>query len=175
MGRFAAMWGVLGFMAVLVFAIARLSVYAWEAVAAGLTGFQWFVLLLNLVFMAYSEGYRGFQLGFSPRLAARALYLYRNPSFLTALLAPLFCVGYMNAGLRVKVVVWCATIGIVVLVVLVNLLVQPWRGIIDAGVVLGLTWGLISLGVSVYMTFRHGRYYHSPQIPGVDVDIAQTR
>lgn len=170
-GLFAAAWGVLGFAAVLVFAIVRLSDYAWEAVIGGLTALQWLALLLNLVFMAYSEGYRGFQLKFAPRLAARALYLSRHPSILTALLAPIFCVGYICAHRRTTVVAWAGTFGIILLVLLVHQLAQPWRGILDAGVVLGLTWGLASLGRSVFMAFRHGRYYSSPEIPGVRVDV----
>jgi len=36
--------------------------------------------------------------------------------------------------------VFAGTAAIVVLVLLVHRLEQPWRGIVDAGVVTGLTW-----------------------------------
>ena len=39
----------------------------------------------------------------------------------------------------------------VAIVVFVRMLAQPWRGIIDAGVVLGLAWGVVSI---VYYVVR---------------------
>ena len=43
---------------------------------------------------------------------------------------------------------------------------QPWRGIIDGGVVVGLTWGLLSLWVILLRTFLAGHYQQSPDVPG---------
>ena len=43
------------------------------------------------------------------------------------------------------------TSAIIILVLLVRLLPQPWRGIIDAGVVLGLLLGIASI---VYFWFQ---------------------
>jgi hypothetical protein len=40
---------------------------------------------------------------------------------------------------------------IVALVLLVRQLPQPWRGIVDAGVVVGLTWGALAI---TYFTVR---------------------
>ena len=34
---------------------------------------------------------------------------------------------------------------VVVLIIGVRMLEQPWRGIVDAGVVVGLTWGLLAI------------------------------
>jgi hypothetical protein len=60
---------------------------------------------------------------------------------------------------------WVGTLAIIILVLLVNQLSQPWRGIIDAGVVVGLTWGLASLLVMLQKTFATGRYLCSPEVP----------
>jgi len=157
MGRFAAVWGIAGVAAVLLFPVVRLAPYAGEALASGLTAWQWTVLILNSLFMAYSEGYRGFQLKFCPRVVSRALDLYRRPTLLDTLLAPLFCIGYYRSNRRTIVVAWIGTIAIIALVLLVHRLNQPWRGIIDAGVVLGLTWGLVSLATHTFRAFRHRR------------------
>ena len=161
----AAAWGVLGVAGILLFAVYRLTPYAVTAIAGGLTPLQWIVLAGNTAFMAWSEGYRGFQCRFSPRVAARALHLLLHPTPLRALLAPVFCIGYFHASRRGMVAVWAGTLAIVGVVLLVQLLSQPWRGILDAGVVVGLSWGLASFLQMVYWTIRHGEFLRSPELP----------
>ena len=164
--RFAAFWGMFGVMAIVLYAIVRLVPYVIAALEVDLDALQWLVLAANVGFMAWSEGYKGFQLKFSPRVAARALYLCRQQtSWGTRLLAPLFCIGYFNACGHTRTFAWAGTIGIVILVLLVHRLDQPWRGIIDAGVVVGLSWGLISLVVSALAVVRTGEYPASPKVP----------
>jgi hypothetical protein len=153
MGLFAAAWGVGGVAAVLLFAVVRLAAYTSEAFTYSVSAVQWTAMIVNLLFMAYFEGYRGFQLSFCPRVVARALQLYRNPTVADTLLAPLYCVGYYRSRRSTIVGTWAGTFGIISLVLLLNRLDQPWRGIIDAGVVLGLTWGLISLAAIVFKVF----------------------
>lgn len=163
---FAAAWGVIGVIAVLLFPIVRLSSFAIEALAGGLSPLQWAAFIANVLFMAWSEGYRGFQLRFSPRVAGRALFLYQNSTPIgTRLLAPFFCIGYFKASRRSLMFAWIGTLAIVILVLLVHQLSQPWRGIVDAGVVVGLTWGVASLVFSVKQTFTAGTYLCSPEIP----------
>lgn len=163
---FAAAWGIIGIVLVLAYATARLALFAIEAVASGLNLLQWIVLIANVAFMGWSEGYKGFQRSFSPRCAGRALYLYQNPTPLAVrLMAPFFCFGYFKATRRILILTWVGTLGIVLLVLAVHQLEQPWRGIIDAGVVLGLTWGIVSLIVMTVKTFAGGIYLCSPEVP----------
>jgi len=162
----APCWGLLGVSMILLYAIMRLAGFCLEAAAGGLTVRQLAVLILCVMFMAYFEGYRGFHLRFSPRVVARALYLHRFPSAGNALLAPLFCIGYYAAGKRILLTIWGGTLAIVGLVLLVHQLNQPWRGILDAGVVAGLTWGLASLWITAVQVFQEGRYRCSPEVPG---------
>jgi hypothetical protein len=165
MNPLSAAWGVLGIAAVLLFAIVRLAQQSLAAVDGGLDMLQWAVVIINVVFMAWSEGYRGFQRRFSPRVAARALYLYQNKvPIRTKLLAPLFCVGYFDARPRARLGAWLGTLGIIVLVLLVQQLDQPWRGIVDVGVVVGLGWGLVSYGLFVFRAFTDGYCAHSPEL-----------
>lgn len=162
----AAAWGAAGVAGICAFAVWRLSPIAAEALRMPLTTLHWAVLVANVAFMAWSEGYRGFQQKFAPRAAARVLYVYLTPlPFRTRLLAPLFCFGYFEASRRTRLIAWIGTAGIVVLVVIVQQLPQPWRGIIDAGVVVGLSWGVVSLFVNYLKAFRAGDYPVSPDVP----------
>jgi len=95
--------------------------------------------------MLFSEGYRGFQKQFAPRFAARAYYLTTSPKLKHQLLAPLFCVGYIYATRRRMIIAWLLTVTVIGFIITVRLVSQPWRGIIDTGVVLGLMYGLASV------------------------------
>ena len=50
--------------------------YVLKLQGVRLAWFHWVALAASLLFMGYAEGYKGFQLRFSPRAAARALYSY---------------------------------------------------------------------------------------------------
>ncbi len=84
-----------------------------------------------------------------------------------SLLAPVFGMGFFHADRRTKIVAYAFIFGIIVLVILIRSLPQPWRGIIDAGVVVGLTWGLVSLGTFIVRAFANGTPDASPCIPGL--------
>ena len=138
-------WGVGGVLALLVFAIYRLAPMAFALQDAALGLVHWPLLLFSVSYMAYAEGFKGFHLGFAPRVVKRALYLKKNPKLAHVVLAPLFCMGYIHATRRRQITSLGLTSLIIVLVVLVRLLPQPWRGILDAGVVTGLTIGCLSI------------------------------
>jgi hypothetical protein len=60
-------------------------------------------------------------------------------------LAPLFCMGFFHATRQRMLTSWLVTSAIVALVIVVSHAPQPWRGIVDTGVVTGLGLGLASL------------------------------
>ncbi|NNE92728.1 MAG: hypothetical protein HKN23_13860 [Verrucomicrobiales bacterium] len=162
----APIWGLAGVLFLLGYAIFRLTPRAKTAlVDYDLSVLQWIVLVVWVIFMLIGEGYRGFQKKFSPRTAARVRYLRDNPSPLRTLLAPLFCMGYFHATKKTRIVSICLTLGIILLVVLVSFAPQPWRGIIDLGVVLGLTWGIISLLIFTVQALTKPDFPHSPETP----------
>lgn len=158
-------WGVAGIAAVLVYAATSLGSHALHALETGLGVVHWLVLVVNTTFMAWAEGYRGFQQRFSPRVAARALDLYLRPTPARLLLAPLFCVGYFGATPRLQRTIWFGTGLIVLAVVAFNRLDQPWRGVLDAGVMVGLMWGTVSLLWASWTTFRDRRALVAPEVP----------
>jgi len=161
----AFLWGVGGVVLMLGRAVWKLAPLATEAIGGGLSVGQWGFFAGWMVFMLYTEGYRGFQQRFSPRVAARAMYLARNPRPLHLLLAPAFCMGYFYATRKRKIVAWALTAGIVLLVVLIRLLDQPWRGIIDAGVVGGLTWGSLATLYYGVVAMVRGEAQVEPEVP----------
>ncbi len=165
MGTFGAIWGLAGVFLLLGSAVYRLSVVAVSAFSHALQLQHWVTLLVAIFFMAYAEGYRAFQQRFSPRVAARAKYLRNHPHVLHAVLAPLFCMGFFYATSRRKITSISVTAGIVLLIVLVRLLPQPWRGIIDFSVVVGLGWGIVSLAFFGYRAFSSEEFDYPPDIP----------
>jgi hypothetical protein len=165
MGVFGAFWGLAGVALLLGSAIYRLTPLAIDAFTYDWSWYHWLSFALMLFFMAYAEGYRAFQLGFSPRVAARARHLRDHPNALYAVLAPLFCMAYFHAPKRRQIVSISVTAGIIVLVILVRLLEQPWRGIIDGSVVVGLAWGLVSLIVFGYQAVTVEQFPYSPEVP----------
>lgn len=145
MGRLAAAWGVLGVVALLAQALARLGPRALEALRMELGLVHWIVLAAWVAFMAHAEGWRGFHLRFSPRVVARAQTLAHGGNVLHGLLAPAYCMSLLHASRRGLIVAWCVVVGIFGLVAVVSTFTQPWRGIVDAGVVVGLGIGLASI------------------------------
>lgn len=143
----AGWWGVLGIHVTIGNAIVRLGERGVEAVMSGLSPVQWGILLLWVGFMLYTEGYRGFHLRFSPMVIARAKTLTTDAPLLHRLLAPAYVMGLFHATRRRLALSWGLLGMISVMVMLVRLLDQPWRGIVDAGVVLGLLAGLVSVSV----------------------------
>lgn len=144
LGMLGACWGVLGLFATLVEAIVRLTPLALEPLESGMSPGALTCYVGFSAVNAYTEGYRGFQRAFSPRVAVRVTLLAREPTLLRVVLAPLFLMALVDATRRRLFAGWMLVGGIVALVLVVRGLPQPWRGVIDAGVVVGLVWGTIA-------------------------------
>ena len=163
-GLAGVFWGLAGLLGLLLFAVVRLT----EVVVAGFDyEWQWqhlAVAVANAVFMAWSEGLRGFQRAFSPRVAARLRWLRDHPSTERVAFAPLFAMGYFQASRRRMIGVYALTAGIVVLIVVVHALPQPWRAVLDIGVVIGLSWGILSTLVFANRAFTDADFAVDPEV-----------
>ncbi|GAB5032434.1 Hypothetical protein NocV09_00901270 [Nannochloropsis oceanica] len=164
----STLWGVVGVVAVLSNAIRRLLPIALEpfskAGTAGATAFtplHWAQYVGFALVMAYAEGYKGFQLKFSPLVVKRAMTLGPNSPFHHKLFAAPYSMGLFHASKKRQIVSWTLALGIVGLVKLVKTLVFPYRAIVDAGVVVGLSWGTASIA-GIYIQALRG------QVPGID-------
>jgi hypothetical protein len=97
---------------------------------------------------AYVEGYKAFQLKFSPLVVSRAFTLGPEGGRCTplrAVLAPFYSMGLFHATRKRKIVSWSVSLAVLLIVGAVKRLPYPWRSIVDAGVVAGLTWGATSI------------------------------
>ncbi len=102
--------------------------------------------IFTCVWFAYVEGYKGFQRKFSPLVVSRSFTL--QPSLSTihhVLLAPFYSMGLFHATRKRMLVSWSVSIGVGAIVAAVKRLPYPWRNVVDAGVVVGLTWGTVSI------------------------------
>lgn len=156
MGTLVALWGITGVMVLLSFAVARLSFISLNALNFTLDWTHWAVLFCSVVIMAYTEGYKTFQRVWAPRVVDRAFELKANWTVTTALLAPLYCMSFFAATRKRMLVAWITTACIIGLVILMNRIPQPWRGLIDAGVVVALLWGVLSLVFHAIARWRRG-------------------
>ncbi|MEM9068830.1 MAG: hypothetical protein AAGE52_10005 [Myxococcota bacterium] len=167
-------WGVGLVLALLGHALFRLTPLALEPWERGMTTTQQIVFVAWALFMAYAEGYRGFQKKFSPRVVARAFYLGENPTPLRVLLALPFCMSLFHTTKRQRIVSWGFIVALVGVIIAVRFLPQPWRGIVDGGVVVGLGWGAISI-VLFYLRGLSGNPPPVPDLPesaGVETSSA---
>ena len=163
-GLVAACWATVGLCGLLLFAIVRLSMVVAEGAEVAWDWRHWAVAAANAAFMAWSEGYRGFQLRFSPRSAARVKWLLHHASGLSTVLAPVFAMGYFNATPRRMAGVYGLTVFVVGAIVVVHMLPQPWRAALDIGVVIGLAWGVASFLWSLKRTFATPGFPVSPEL-----------
>ena len=149
LGIVGATWGILGVIGLLGQAIVRLGAASLGALRMPWAWYHSAFIIVWIPLMVFSEGYHGFQRGFSPRVAARAADLCARPTALRVALAPLFCIGYFGIERRNQLLILGITAVMLGLVVLIHTVPQPWRGAIDLGVIAGLLWGVIALVVYV--------------------------
>jgi len=163
--RLVVLWGLGGILLLLGQAIVRLAHWTVEAVVEGMEPWQWAICGVWVLFQLYAEGHRGFHLRFSPRVVSRAYYLARHPRPLHVAFAPFYCMSLFHASRRGRIVSWTLVIVIVCLVILIRHAPQPWRGIVDAGVVAGLLWGAGSVVLHWVRAWRRDPGL-PPDLPG---------
>lgn len=126
---------------------------------------------LSCLFFAYAEGYKGFHLKFSPLVVKRSSTLLigtpqgNNP--LHYLLAPIYSMGLVHATKKRLITSWAVTLGLAIIVALVKRLPLVSRIILDAGVVVGLSLGSLSILYFFVKSLVTG------QAPAVDACLPQ--
>jgi hypothetical protein len=139
-------WGVLTVLFVLGNAIKRVLPIALQPFSQkDLSPLQWVTYGIFSLFMAYAEGYKAFQLKFSPLVVRRAIDLNERRNFLNTLFAGFYSMGLFGATKKRMITSWALSAGVFALVSIVKRLPYPWRSIIDGGVVVGLTYGSLSI------------------------------
>lgn len=147
----ASLWAAGGVVMILAKSIKRILPIALEpfgpSVPTPLSQFQLGAYVAMCLWFAYVEGYKGFQLKFSPLVVARAQTLkpFNGSPLHHTLFGPFYAMGLFHATKKRKIVSWSVTTGVAVIVAAVKRLPYPWRNIVDAGVIVGLSWGSISI------------------------------
>ncbi len=162
LGTLTATWGIAGVLLLVGAAMVRLTRAGLDAFDYPLQMHHWAFFVVFLLFMLISEGYRGFQKSFAPRVAARARELQLDPRPLQVLLAPLVCMGFIYATPRRMLRSYGLAGMIVIFVLIVRQLPQPWRGLVDLGVAAGLLWGVVALVTHSYQAFTKEPSFGSP-------------
>lgn len=167
-------WGVLGVVMLIANALQRLFPVALQPlIQKDLTTEQVLIYIAWTIYMIYVEGYKAFHLKFSPFVVRRSLTLTDNPTFLKSLLAGPYCMGLFSATKKRMILSWSLMIGVFALVKVVKLLPYPWRSIVDAGVVCGLSVGTLSI-IYHYILALLGRVPSiDPDLPEVDPPVKQ--
>jgi hypothetical protein len=148
-------WALIGVMALLGQALYRLTPHALKPIEDGtLSPTQVLLYAAWVAFSIYAEGYRAFHLAWSPRVVTRAWLIAERPRALHVVLAPIVAMGLLHATRKRLLISWTVTALIVAAVISLRHVDQPWRGIVDGGVVVGLAMGLASLVVHFLRSLR---------------------
>jgi len=81
-----------------------------------------------------------------------------------SVLAPFYSMGHFHASGKRRATSWSITLSVAALVRLLKWVAYPYRSMVDAGVVVGLTWGATSI-VAVYARALAGNF------PAVDPEL----
>mmetsp|Transcript_107030 Transcript_107030/g.269186 ORF Transcript_107030/g.269186 Transcript_107030/m.269186 type:complete len:192 (+) Transcript_107030:135-710(+) len=154
----ASVWAILGVVLFLGNGVRRVLPVALQPFSQGLGPFGWFSYVLTAALFAYAEGYRGFQRRFSPLVVRRALLLAdgQQPT-LRQVFAPAFAMAFFHAKTKRKIASYSLVTGIFALAALVKRLPYPYRSILDAGVCIGLSWGMGATAAIYLQAVRTGR------------------
>jgi uncharacterized membrane protein YkgB len=73
--------------------------------------------------------------------------------------------AFFRAARRAKTAAWIVTIMVLIAIFIVRQVPQPWRGVIDTGVVAGLAWGSISLIITAIRALVGHIAVADPELP----------
>lgn len=152
----SAWWAVTGVAALFLTAAGRLGGRGLETMRAGMTAWQWLALVLLTAAFVYGEGYRALHRRYAPFVVERAGRLGPASSRLRCVLAPLWAMALVGERSRLVVRAWAGAWAIVVAVVLVRSLPEPWRGIVDFAVAGALFWGFVALLLEAWGSLSSG-------------------
>ena len=143
-------WAMVGILAPLAEAVFRLSFYAQEALSGPLGPLHWAFAITWTAAMTYGEGYRVFQRRFTPQAIVRAKEIARSGGWLEGLCAPLACMGLTHAPPQKLVRAWSLVGFIVAFILVIRQFPQPWRGLVDLGVVCALSYAFVTVPVALF-------------------------
>lgn len=153
-GVAAPLWALVGVGALFANAALRLGMRGVSVMRGGLSPLEWAVLGVLTVVFVYGEGVRALQRVYIPRLVGRIRELRTERKLAYRLAAPLFAMALVGAPRRTMLRAWAGVGAIVLAVLLVRALPDPWRGIVDFAVAAALAWATLALAVAAPRALR---------------------
>lgn len=135
----------------------RLGARGITAVRGGLTAFEWIALAVITGVFVYGEGVRALQRRWVPWVLDRVDRLRSEPFLPWGAAGPLYAMSLVGRSTASVLRAWTGVAAIVLAVLIVSRLPDPWRGIVDVGVAAALVWGAITLLHGAIRTIRAGR------------------
>jgi hypothetical protein len=114
----------------------------------------WSATFIWCCLMAYYEGYKGFYLKFCPVVVERSFTLEDPVLSPSVILGGPYAMGLFKADKHRLITSWTLLFMIFWMIKLVKLLPYPYRAMVDAGVLVGISCGILSL---VWLTARRAR------------------
>lgn len=150
----ARTWALAGLVLLLGRASVSLLAKGYREILAppALAPLEWAGLIAIVALFVWGEGWMALHRRWAPRVAGRIRSLGGETGAVSVLLAPLHALGLVGAERRTVARSWGAAAAIVVAVVVVRQLAQPWQGMIKLGVAGALAIGVVSLAVRVVET-----------------------
>ena len=145
MKKLIYIYSIGGVIAIFSSAIYRLFPHVQKSMSYDFSALNWIILTIYLIVMIVGKGYFALHRGFVPRVINRSELLAKDGKLVDRLLAPLYCMGFFKAPKKRMIISYVMIFFIVLFIVSASKIVQPWRGIIDLGVVVGLSLGILSL------------------------------
>lgn len=146
--RIARVWAFAGVVLLLGRASVTLTWKGYQEILASpqtLAGADWAVLVSVIVFFVWGEGWLALHRRWAPRVLKRILDLAPTTAIGTVLPGPLYAMGLVGAPRRTLIRTWIGVATIVMAVVLVRAMHQPWRAMVKLGVGGALALGVASL------------------------------
>ena len=143
----AVLWALGGVSLLFATAAVRLGGRGVETVKAGMETAEWAVMVFLVLLFVVGEGGGALQRKWVPRMVRRAADLRGTAALHHQLLAPLYGMSLIGGCARSRTRAWAGTLSIVIAVLVVRSLPEPWRGIVDLAVASALVWGLVSIAV----------------------------
>lgn len=112
-----------------------------------LSPLEWASFAAIVVLFVWGEGWMALHRRWAPRVAARIRALNEDSGTASLLLAPVYALGLTGGPRRTMVRSWAGVAAIVVAVVVVRQLAQPWQGMVKLSVAGALAVGVASLAV----------------------------
>jgi len=145
MKKLYKIYSIGGIIAIFSSAIFRLYPHVKEGFSYQFSTLNWIVMIAYLIIMIVGKGYFALYRSFVPRVINRSKILIAEGKLLDRLLAPLYCMGFFKAPIKRLIISYAMLSFIITFISSASRISQPWRGIIDLGVIVGLSIGIISL------------------------------